>query len=379
MLGYPRVPYLQLELNGATGLVRLNRKLSYHAEGRMDSPVCGEARERIPIPAGLLKTGENELRVAAIDDAPDENGDSFIEWDALALVHDGQADGAREPEIAVEPAVFYTAAGNQTNELIDVTVSLPLIAHGGSVTLTLGGVEYRSQLTPDRFGQQWFEYAVPEFAPDSAAHISLELNGHRYETNQRLTPKRKFTVYVVPNTHLDIGFTDYQPKIEELQNRNLDKLLAEMRHDADMRFSLDGAWLAGQFLRTRSAPARQEFMKLVADGKIGVPAQSMNLMAGGASLETLLRSMTYGEALNREAGREAQYANITDVPAYPWAYASILHAAGVKYFAAGANDDRGPQPLYGRWQTRSPFWWEGPDGAKVLMSYNRQYSNLWFV
>jgi hypothetical protein len=33
----------------------------------------------------------------------------------------------------------------------------------------------------------------------------------------------------------------------------------------------------------------------------------------------------------------------------------------------------------GRWQTRSPFWWEGPDGAKVLMAYTRQYSSLWFV
>lgn len=67
------------------------------------------------------------------------------------------------------------------------------------------------------------------------------------------------------------------------------------------------------------------------------------------------------------------------MPAYPWAYASVLSAAGVKYFAAGANDDRGPQPLYGRWQTRSPFWWQGPDGAKVLMAYTRQYSNLWFI
>ena len=38
-----------------------------------------------------------------------------------------------------------------------------------------------------------------------------------------------------------------------------------------------------------------------------------------------------------------------------------------------------PQPLYGRWQTRSPFWWQGPDGAKVLMAYTRQYSKLWFV
>ena len=379
MLGYPRVPYLQLELNGTTGLVYLNRRLSYHAEGRMDSPVCGEARARIPIPAGLLRAGDNELRVAAIDDSPDENGDSFIEWDALELVRADKADSATVPEMTVEPTVFYTAENGRISELIHVTITMPEIVHQGAATLTLDGVEYRGQLTPGRFGQQRFEYAVPEFPPHSAVHISLDLNGRTYKKDGRLTPQRKFTIYIVPNTHLDIGFTDYQPKIEELQNRNLDKLLTEMRNDADMRFSLDGAWLAEQFLRTRSAEAKRQFMDLLRDGRISVPAQSMNLMAGGASLETLVRSLSYGEALNREAGKAAEYANITDVPAYPWAYASVLHAAGVKYFAAGANDDRGPQPLYGRWQTRSPFWWEGPDGARVLMSYNRQYSNLWFI
>jgi hypothetical protein len=93
----------------------------------------------------------------------------------------------------------------------------------------------------------------------------------------------------------------------------------------------------------------------------------------------MVRSLYAGKALNRTVGQNADYANITDVPAYPWAYASVLHAAGVKYLAAGANDDRGPQPLYGRWQTHSPFWWQGPDGEKVLMAYTRQYSQLWFV
>ncbi len=379
MLGYPRVPYLRLELNGAAGLAYLDRQLSYHAEGRMDSPVCGEARTRIPVPSGLLRAGRNELRITAIDDQPDENGDSFLEWDALQLLRDDQAGNAAEPVMALEPEVFYTAGNGGTNELVALTISLPAMVRQGSVRLTLAGAEYRGQLTPERFGQQRFEYAVPEFAAGATARMALDLNGRTYEQIRSIAPKRKFTVYIVPNTHLDIGFTDYQPKIEELQNRNLDKLLDEMRRDPDMRFSLDGAWLAGQFLGTRSPQAGREFMDLVRGGRIGVPAQSMNLMLGGANLETMLRSLTCGAALNRQAGRPAEYANITDVPAYPWAYASVLHAAGVKYFAAGANDDRGPQPLYGRWQTRSPFWWEGPDGAKILMSYNRQYSNLWFV
>ncbi len=146
-----------------------------------------------------------------------------------------------------------------------------------------------------------------------------------------------------------------------------------------MRFSLDGAWLAEQFLRTRSPASQREFMDLVRAGRISIPAQYANLMAGGAGLETLLRSTYAGRALNAQAGRAADYANITDVPAVPWAYASVLSAAGVKYFAEGANDDRGPQPLIGRWQTRSPFWWQGPDGSKILMAYTRQYSNLWFI
>jgi alpha-mannosidase len=377
MAGNPRVPRLEIEINGARGTAYIDRRLSYHSEGRADSPICAEARERIPIPASVLRVGGNELRITAVDDVADENGDSQINWDALALLHSSAA--AAEPAISVEPAYLFVTENGATRELVTVTVTMAAAVSGGSLTLTLGGAQYRADLGPASFGQQRFEFKVPEFAAGSEARAALVLDGRSYTHAERLTPKRKFTVYLVPHTHLDIGFTDYQPKIEELQNRNLDRLLEEMRHDADMRFSLDGAWLAEQYLRTRTPAARKEFLDAVRAGRISIPAQYANLMAGGANLETLIRSTYAGRVLNREAGRQSDYANITDVPAYPWSYASVLGAAGIKYFAAGANDDRGPQPLYGRWQTRSPFWWQGPDGAKVLMAYTRQYSNLWFI
>ncbi len=234
----------------------------------------------------------------------------------------------------------------------------------GTLLLRVNGEDFSALLTAGRFGDQRFEFAVPEFGPGTQARVTLTLDGRTTEAPFVLAPKRKFTVYMVPHNHLDIGFTDFQPKIEELQNRNLDRLVAEMRGDPDMRFSPDGVWLVEQFLRTRTPAAREEFLAHVSDGRISIPAQYANLMAGGAGLETLIRSTYAGHALNRSTGRNADYANITDVPAYPWAYASVLHAAGVKYFAAGANDDRGPQPLFGRWQTRSPFWWEGPTAAE---------------
>jgi len=377
MAGNPRVPHLELDLNGAQGTAYIDRRLSYHAEGRADSPICAEARERIPIPASALRQGDNELRIIAVDDVPDENGDSQIAWDALALLHAGPA--APDPAISVEPSWFFVTENGALRERITATVTTAAPFSRGTLTLTLAGAEYRASLAPAPFGQQRFDFQVPEFAAGSEARATLALDGKTFVHTERLIPHRKLTVYLVPHTHLDIGFTDYQPKIEELQNRNLDRLLAEMRHDPDMRFSLDGAWLVEQYLRTRSPAAQKEFLEAVRAGRISIPAQYANLMAGGAGLETLLRSTYAGRAFNRTAGTPNDYANITDVPAYPWSYASVLAAAGLKYFAAGANDDRGPQPLYGRWQTRSPFWWQGPDGAKVLMAYTRQYSNLWFV
>jgi hypothetical protein len=377
MAGNPRLPRLELDLNGAQATAYIDRRLSYHAEGRADSPICAEARERVPIPASALRQGDNELRITAVDDAADENGDSQISWDALALLRTGST--AADPAISVKPSYFFVTENGALREPIAVTVTTAAAVSRGTLTLTLAGAQYRADLAPVRFGQQRFEFKVPEFAAGAEARVALLLDGKSYQRVERISPKRKFTVYLVPHAHLDIGFTDYQPKIEELQNRNLDRLLEEMRHDADMRFSLDGAWVAEQYLRTRSPAARKEFLELVRAGRISVPAQYANLMAGGASLETLIRSTYAGHALNRAAGGKSDYANITDVPAYPWAYASALSAAGIKYFAAGANDDRGPQPLYGKWQTRSPFWWQGPDGAKVLMAYTRQYAQLWFV
>ena len=76
----------------------------------------------------------------------------------------------------------------------------------------------------------------------------------------RLTPRRKFTVYVVPHNHLDIGFTDYQPKSRNCKNRNFDRLLEEIRTDPSLRFSVDGVGPVEQFLRTRKPAAQKEFL-----------------------------------------------------------------------------------------------------------------------
>jgi hypothetical protein len=53
-----------------------------------------------------------------------------------------------------------------------------------------------------------------------------------------------------------------------------------------------------------------------------------------------------------------------------------MAAAGLKYFVSGCDNDNGPILLYSRLNEKSPFWWEGPDGGKILMWYSWVYSQL---
>ena len=115
---------------------------------------------------------------------------------------------------------------------------------------------------------------------------------------------------------------------------------------------------------------------MLRDGKMVLPIIYASQHTGTASLEGLIRSLYPSHFFGKNNSVPVGAAHITDVPSYTWSYASVLHDAGVKYFAAASNGWRGPVLLQGRWNEKSPFYWEGPDGGRVLMWYSRAYMQL---
>ena len=182
--------------------------------------------------------------------------------------------------------------------------------------------------------------------------------------------------FVVPHEHLDVGYTDYQAKVAEVQSRVLDEAIQLIHDHPDFRYSPDGYWPVRQFLSGRSASEQAQFFQLVKENKIFVPPQEASLLTGFPGLETLIRSLYPGFLFSQQHGVSFDYANITDVPSYSWSYASVLAAAGLKYFVAGSDNDNGPILLYSRLNEKSPFWWEGPDGGKILMWYSKSYAQV---
>ncbi|HEX7312462.1 MAG TPA: glycoside hydrolase family 38 C-terminal domain-containing protein [Pyrinomonadaceae bacterium] len=383
----PRLPVVQLEVNGHKGWF-YQRPESEYKEGNIEAYIFPQyAFGVLPaaIPAEFLRRGANEIALTAVADPAtaalpggEDTTDAVLRYDALALVR-GE-EGGRRSTPHTEPTAIYKREGGKLYEVVQVTRGWTKSARPGSLRLTVGGWSDTRDLTTAReFGEHRFEFLVPEFAVGTTAQVNVSYpdnTGIEPGVSMKLTPKRKWTVYMVPHEHLDIGYSDFQTKLAELHSRIVDEALEMTTERPEFRFSLDGYWQAQQFLEGRSEEEKKKFYDAVRARKIFVPAQHSVMLTGAGTAEVLLRSFYASHKLNREHGGPWNYVNITDVPSYTWSYASILSAAGIKYFSAAANADRGPTLMLGDLHRRSPFWWEGPDGSRVLLWYARHYHQI---
>ncbi|HEV2133403.1 MAG TPA: polysaccharide lyase family protein [Terracidiphilus sp.] len=381
----PRLSALRLSINGHQGLFYFHPRLDFAAgdwEGTF-VPQTSRDEKLIDIPARWLARGQNTLVFTAVDDpaAPQSSqgdiapGQSGLVYDAISLAQDAQAAYPRGAvSLLAVPTIFYRQTPNGLDEVVDIFASLHDGARTrGQVKLSVSGHVFTQPLALDgQFGEQRLRFAVPEWQGNVAG--SATVDGRRFPLE--LTAAKKWTLDIVAQEHLDVGFTDYRAKVAELQSESVDGVLDIERTHPEFRWSLDGAWIAQQYLASRSPARQQELLDAIRKGGIVLPPQFANQHTGVASLEDLIRSLYPAHRLAQENHLPVGAANITDVPSYSWSYASILHDAGIRYFAAGSNSWRAPVMLIGRWNEKSPFYWEGPDGGRVMMWYSRAYLQL---
>lgn len=375
----PRTPRLGVDINGHRALFYRHPKPNYVGGDRemVVNPIASADTIVAEINPAFLLKGTNKLVLTAIDE-PAERDDftsGGLFYDAIALEQnpDARFDKSRVT-VEVTPTVFYERKGEGLTEWVDVLVRSNQALASGQLTLKLGKQTFTQKLSADReFGEEVAEFAVPDFSPNTPAEVAAKIGGKTQRFPFTVSPAKKWLLYVVPHEHLDVGYSDFQAKVSEVQSRALDEAIQMIQTHPEFRYSPDGYWCAEEFMAGRTPAQRARFLELVKEKKIFIPPQEASLLTGFASLEVLFRSLYGGFQFNQKYGGSFDYANITDVPAYSWSYASILADAGLKYFAAASDNDNGPILLNSRLNEKSPFWWEGPDGEKILMWYARSY------
>ena len=168
---------------------------------------------------------------------------------------------------------------------------------------------------------------------ETRARIAWSTDGHREYSEQSINPKKKWTLFLTPHIHLDVGYSDYQAKVAAIHSHVIDEALEMTARHPDFRFSLDGSWPLDQFMKTRTAAQQQRAIAAIRDQQLFVPADYANLLTGFPAAETLIRSLYASANFSRKHGTPFNYATITDVPSYSWSYASVLSSAGISCIA----------------------------------------------
>ena len=182
-------------------------------------------------------------------------------------------------------------------------------------------------------------------------------------------------VVVVFKTHFDIGYTDLARNVvAKYRTSMIDNALAvcdeakAMPPEHRFVWTLSG-WPMAQVLWPGQTPERRvRVQEAIRDGRLVWHALPATLHTESLDLEDLVRGMGFSSRLSRQFGMPLPSdAKMTDVPAHTWALATVLKHAGVHFVHIGCN--AGSSPV----EVPPLFWWEGPDGSRVLTMYSADY------
>ena len=376
----PSVPAVQVGINGKHGMFYLHPKLDYNQGDLISSyyPAYSSAELNFSFSGNMLRQGTNTITLQPIEETEKVIPGAALVFDAVELDRNMGREDDKTSSAQLQPTIFYQQQQGQMEENVDVFLRFhgPVKA-GDPVDLAIGGKSSHQSLRGNQdFGEEKLRFAVPEFPANSRAVLTWNGDGHRQHKEETISPGKKWTLFLVPHIHLDVGYTDYQAKVAAIQSRVIDEAMDFTAQHPDFRFSMDGEWDLEQFLKTRTPAEQQRVTTAIQKQQLFVPAQYASLLTGFSTAETLIRSLYPSANFSRLHNTPFNYANITDVPSYTWSYASVLASAGIKYLLAGSDNVRAPVLLEGRLNEKSPFWWQGPDGEKILLWYSRHYMQM---
>ncbi len=226
-----------------------------------------------------------------------------------------------------------------------------------------------------RPGAQTLDFALPHLWEETQASVGLEVAGKTVATRTfTRKPVRKWEIHILPQSHVDIGYTALQADVEKKQDENIRRALELIRETKDyplgarFKWNVEVLWPVENFLRTATPEEQREFIVAVQHHRIGLDALYGNILTGLCRPEELVRSMSYATRLAQRCQVPIVSAMISDVPGYTWSTVTAMAEAGVKYFSFAPNyfDRMGGTMV--TWQNQ-PFWWVGADGKSRVLCW----------
>lgn len=320
----------------------------------------------IRFPASLLQKGDNSINIT------NEQG-SWLVYDWIGLEASASnrlkavQPGVKLMDFTGQPFIAVKDGRNYQPGLLSFENT------GAATTVNVDVDGLASQKLDLPSGMESAEILLPEVTGDSSLQLSvLQNNKLLMRKDIRLRPVRKITVYILPHSHNDIGYTEIQSDVEKKQLNNLLKGIDFARRTKDYpegaRFvwNLEGIYAADLFLQRMGEQQKQDFYAAVRDGGVALNGMYLNTLTGLCRPEELLRLFSRATQLEKECKVKVDAAMISDVPGYTWGTVTAMAQAGVKYFSAAPNYFDRIGDILVQWEDK-PFYWVSPSGKEKLL------------
>lgn len=360
----PSAPELRVEVNDKSFTAKL-------PGGAGDESVNGRPEKGKPyhlevaFSANLLKEGLNEVKITTV------SGSWFL-YDAVALeapVETTLADTPPAVMMSLKATPVLMERDGQLFQPIEAEVRNP--GEPVEARIFLNGVEKSKQWM--RSGVQKVELLAAAVEKEMPATVTVEA-GNKTMASEIVTlkPVRKWVVYLLPHSHVDIGYTHVQTDVERVQWRNFETAIEVARRSADypegsrFKWNVEVLWAVDSYLRNAPFDKQRQFLEAVKSGWVGLQALYGNELTGLCRPEELLRLTSFAQSLSQRAGVPIESAMITDVPGYTWGMVPAFSHSGVKYFSIAPNGGDRIGRTIAAWGDK-PFWWIGPSGNEKLL------------
>ncbi|MDX9748201.1 MAG: glycoside hydrolase family 38 C-terminal domain-containing protein [Paludibacter sp.] len=230
------------------------------------------------------------------------------------------------------------------------------------------------------------ELALPgdDIAKPTMLEVSLKTKRNIFTSSAIVQPARKWTVYLTPHSHVDVGYTDLQDNVAKLHVQNIDDAidLAERTinypEEAKFKWNVEVMWVLDEYLKTASDKQKDRLWDAVKKGWIHFGSCYLNVNTSNMSSEALLKSFSLANKLSREKGFSSEFMYQGDIPGASWGIAGLSKLTGLKYFLLGPNPDGRTGSVRKELEDR-PFYWISPDGESKILYYQCYPYNIGWV
>lgn len=286
-------------------------------------------------------------------------------------------------EVRFEPTQGYRKSAEGPRREYKINFNNPLY-DGGTVELSFDEKKISERLPSSRMGTYQFTGTFPPGLMEEATTVEVTFKSRQGSAKQKVLMEgaRKWEIYFLPHSHLDIGYTHRHEDVMNLQLRNIDQAvtLAEQTKDypegAKFKWNVETMWPVNEYLeRYKNTPQVEAFNAAVKDGRIALNASIGNVLTGLCKQEEITHLFDDAHRVGEKLGVEVRSVMMSDVPGASWGMVTAMAENGMKYLSLAPNyvphlETGGSRVgLANKEWGDYPFYWASPSGDEKVLCW----------